>query len=73
MAWASRDAESAADRVGAQLAGRDYMMIAVARLPCTNNRIPVVDGLGRLLDLHPTTDDRIEALLALGPLPTETV
>ncbi len=39
-------------------------MIAVAKLPCVNNRIPTVDWVGRLLDHHPTTEDRIEALLA---------
>lgn len=72
MAWASRDAEFAADRLGAQLAGQDHMMIAVAKLPCVN-RIPAVDWLGRLFDYHPTTEDRIEALLALAPLPGESV
>lgn len=69
MTWSYRDAELAADRLGAQLAGRDYMMIAVAKLPL--NRHAGVDGIARLLDFHGATEDRIEALLALAPLTSE--
>lgn len=66
-AGVSRQAEFAADRVGAHLAGRGAMLTALCRLEATNGRLMVGGWFSRDYATHPPMLDRVEALREVSP------
>lgn len=58
----SRQAEFEADRLGAQLAGRQAMLTALCRIEGLNTQVQPPGWLARMYATHPPVRDRIEAL-----------
>lgn len=58
----SRQAELKADRLGAQLAGRQAMLTALCRIEGLNAQVEPPGWLARMYATHPPVHDRIEAL-----------
>jgi heat shock protein HtpX len=58
----SRQAELEADRLGAQLAGRQAMLTALCRIEGLNAQVEPAGWLARMYATHPPVHDRIEAL-----------